>query len=111
MRSTLSQTLFQAGRSWQPSKTLRPLTRLSYSTTTTTHGVHHIQTRMPPKDSIKNGHRFKEFDLNDRVYAITGGGRGLGLAMAEALMEAGAKGTSQLAHQTRPASILTNHGI
>ncbi|KAE8162309.1 hypothetical protein BDV40DRAFT_163261 [Aspergillus tamarii] len=91
MRSTLSQTLFQAGRSWQPSKTLRPLTRLSYSTTTTTHGVHHIQTRMPPKDSIKNGHRFKEFDLNDRVYAITGGGRGLGLAMAEALMEAGAK--------------------
>ncbi|KAE8131692.1 hypothetical protein BDV38DRAFT_275708 [Aspergillus pseudotamarii] len=91
MRSTLSQTLFQAGRSWQPSKMLRPLTRLSYSTTTTTHGAHHIQTRMPPKDSIKNGHRFKEFDLNDRVYAITGGGRGLGLAMAEALMEAGAK--------------------
>ncbi|KAE8370043.1 hypothetical protein BDV27DRAFT_97339 [Aspergillus caelatus] len=91
MCSTLSQTLFQAGRSWQPSKTLRPLTRLSYSTTTTTHGAHHIQTRMPPKDSIKNGHRFKEFDLNDRVYAITGGGRGLGLAMAEALMEAGAK--------------------
>lgn len=38
-------------------------------------------------------HRFKEFDLADRVYAVTGGGRGLGLAMAEALMEAGAKGT------------------
>lgn len=36
-------------------------------------------------------HRFKEFDLADRVYAVTGGGRGLGLAMAEALMEAGAK--------------------
>ncbi|KAE8403507.1 hypothetical protein BDV37DRAFT_136169 [Aspergillus pseudonomiae] len=91
MRSTLPQTLFQASRSWQPRTTLRPLTRLSYSTTTTTHGAHHIQTRMPPKESIKNGHRFKEFDLNDRVYAITGGGRGLGLAMAEALMEAGAK--------------------
>ncbi|KAB8203599.1 mannitol dehydrogenase MDH-like classical c SDR [Aspergillus parasiticus SU-1] len=91
MRSALSRTLFQASRSWQPSTTLRPLTRLSYSTTTTTHGAHHIQTRMPPKESIKNGHRFKEFDLNDRVYAITGGGRGLGLAMAEALMEAGAK--------------------
>ncbi|KAB8270551.1 hypothetical protein BDV30DRAFT_163672 [Aspergillus minisclerotigenes] len=87
----MRQTLFQASRSWQPSTTLRPLTRLSYSTTTTTHGAHHIQTRMPPKESIKNGHRFKEFDLNDRVYAITGGGRGLGLAMAEALMEAGAK--------------------
>ncbi|KAE8325308.1 hypothetical protein BDV39DRAFT_207043 [Aspergillus sergii] len=91
MRSALSHTLFQASRSWQPSTALRPLTRLSYSTTTTTHGAHHIQTRMPPKESIKNGHRFKEFDLNDRVYAITGGGRGLGLAMAEALMEAGAK--------------------
>ncbi|KAB8261092.1 hypothetical protein BDV32DRAFT_122127 [Aspergillus pseudonomiae] len=91
MCSTLPQTLFQASRSWQPRTTLRPLTRLSYSTTTTTHGAHHIQTRMPPKESIKNGHRFKEFDLNDRVYAITGGGRGLGLAMAEALMEAGAK--------------------
>ncbi|KAE8344467.1 hypothetical protein BDV24DRAFT_127300 [Aspergillus arachidicola] len=91
MRSALSRTLFQASRSWQPSTTLRPLTRLSYSTTTTTHGAHHIQTRIPPKESVKNGHRFKEFDLNDRVYAITGGGRGLGLAMAEALMEAGAK--------------------
>ncbi|KAE8375575.1 hypothetical protein BDV26DRAFT_11249 [Aspergillus bertholletiae] len=91
MRSSLSQTLFQASRSWQPSTTLRPLARLSYSTSTTTHGAHHIQTRMPPKDSVRNGHRFKEFDLNDRVYAITGGGRGLGLAMAEALMEAGAK--------------------
>ncbi|KAF5861999.1 hypothetical protein ETB97_012234 [Aspergillus alliaceus] len=91
MRSTLSQTLFQAGRSWQPSTPLRLLTRLSYSTSTPTHGAHHIQTRMPPKETIKNGHRFKEFDLNDRVYAITGGGRGLGLAMAEALMEAGAK--------------------
>ncbi|GMF67897.1 unnamed protein product [Aspergillus oryzae] len=66
---------------------------------------------MPPKESIKNGHRFKEFDLNDRVYAITGGGRGLGLAMAEALMEAGAKGTSQLVHEILPATILTSHGI
>ncbi|KAE8350072.1 hypothetical protein BDV28DRAFT_139842 [Aspergillus coremiiformis] len=93
MHVTLSQTLFRTSRTWQPSTVLRPLTQLSYSTTTsgTTHGAHHIQTRMPPKESIKNGHRFKEFDLNDRVYAVTGGGRGLGLAMAEALMEAGAR--------------------
>lgn len=44
------------------------------------------------KGEPKQGHRFREFDLDDRVFAITGGGRGLGLAMAEALMEAGAKG-------------------
>ncbi|KAF7592922.1 hypothetical protein BBP40_012243 [Aspergillus hancockii] len=92
MRSTLSQTLFQAARFSKSSPAFRPLTRLSYSTTPASHGANHIQTRLPPKDTInKNGHRFKEFDLNDRVYAITGGGRGLGLAMAEALMEAGAK--------------------
>ncbi|KAE8150589.1 hypothetical protein BDV25DRAFT_154095 [Aspergillus avenaceus] len=91
MRSTLSKTLLQTARpKWHPS-TLRPLTRLSYSTTPPSHSSHHIQTRIPPKQADKNGHRFKEFDLEDRVYAITGGGRGLGLAMAEALMEAGAK--------------------
>lgn len=39
-----------------------------------------------------DGDRFREFDLANRVYTITGGGRGLGLCMAEALMEAGAKG-------------------
>ncbi|KAL5337727.1 hypothetical protein BJX70DRAFT_399362 [Aspergillus crustosus] len=52
----------------------------------------HIQARRPDiKESFRPPHRFREFDLEDRVYAITGGGRGLGLAMAEALLEAGAK--------------------
>lgn len=46
----------------------------------------------PLKGARSNGNRFKEFDLEDRVYAITGGARGIGLSMAEALLEAGAKG-------------------
>jgi NAD(P)-dependent dehydrogenase (short-subunit alcohol dehydrogenase family) len=46
---------------------------------------------MPEKKLLKNNHRFSEFDLEGRVYAVTGGGRGLGLSMAQALIEAGAK--------------------
>jgi NAD(P)-dependent dehydrogenase (short-subunit alcohol dehydrogenase family) len=36
--------------------------------------------------------RFSEFDLEGKVFTVTGGGRGLGLSMAEALVEAGAQG-------------------
>lgn len=35
----------------------------------------------------------RQFDLRDKVIAVTGGARGLGLAMAEALAEAGGEGT------------------
>lgn len=35
---------------------------------------------------------FKDFDLAGGVYIVTGGARGLGLSMAEALCEAGGKG-------------------
>jgi hypothetical protein len=56
------------------------------------HSPDHILSKMPKKKLLHNNHRFSEFDLEGRVYAITGGGRGLGLSMAQALIEAGAKG-------------------
>lgn len=56
------------------------------------HNPEHIQSKLPGTNDLKNTHRFSEFDLQGRVYAVTGGGGGLGLSMAEALIEAGAKG-------------------
>lgn len=52
----------------------------------------HVQTKLPPATGTRNTQRFREFNLQDRIFAVTGGARGLGLAMAEALMEAGANG-------------------
>ena len=71
------------------------------------HDPDHIQSKMPEKKLLRNNHRFSEFDLEGRVYAITGGGRGLGLSMAEALVEAGAKGTF-IASPARPKRVGTN---
>ncbi|KAI9930325.1 hypothetical protein ASPWEDRAFT_108069 [Aspergillus wentii DTO 134E9] len=88
MSFALSRAFSPAARPWLQCAKLHRVSRLSYSTA---HGSDHIQTRIPTLKDNKNGIRFREFDLEDRVYAITGGGRGLGLAMAEALMEAGAK--------------------
>lgn len=51
-----------------------------------------IQETLPDKPQTQVHGRFREFDLQNRVYAVTGGARGLGLAMAEALVEAGAEG-------------------
>ncbi|KAH1555327.1 hypothetical protein KXV92_002977 [Aspergillus fumigatus] len=83
MSLTLTRSL-TAARLRLPYTSLHPCLRLTYSTAT---NEQHIQRKLPRM----RPHRFKEFDLADRVYAVTGGGRGLGLAMAEALMEAGAK--------------------
>lgn len=38
--------------------------------------------------------RFADFNLNGRVFVVTGGARGLGLSLAEALAETGGNGTS-----------------
>ncbi|KAF2138499.1 uncharacterized protein K452DRAFT_328699 [Aplosporella prunicola CBS 121167] len=44
-----------------------------------------------PRDCNVGGKRFQDFDLAGGVYVVTGGARGLGLCMAEALVEAGGK--------------------
>lgn len=69
----------------------------NYGTATTTpppSTTDHIQTKLPPAFGTQNAQRFREFNLEGRVIAVTGGARGLGLSMAEALMEAGANGIS-----------------
>ncbi|KAJ9402980.1 hypothetical protein DTO282F9_390 [Paecilomyces variotii] len=59
--------------------------RAGYATTS------NIQTKLPGGKGAKNPQRFREFNLENRTFTVTGGARGLGLCMAEALMEAGAK--------------------
>lgn len=39
--------------------------------------------------------RFADFDLAGKTFVVTGGARGLGLALAEALVEAGGKGSTK----------------
>ncbi|KIW00017.1 uncharacterized protein PV09_08369 [Verruconis gallopava] len=46
-----------------------------------------ISERLP--DPHKARYRLREFELADRVFIVTGGGGGLGLTIAEALVEAG----------------------
>lgn len=49
-----------------------------------------------PSDSTSKYHQkvYPNFSLKDKVYIVTGGGRGLGLVIAEAMTEAGADGLS-----------------
>lgn len=54
-----------------------------------------IKEKLPSQDSDspnKYKQRFREFDLAGKVYIVTGGAQGLGLSLAEALVEAGSSG-------------------
>lgn len=62
-------------------------------------GIEPITQKLPESQPAKK-ERFREFFLADKVFVVTGGARGLGLTMAEALVEAG--GTGQLPLETSP---------
>jgi len=52
---------------------------------------------LAPKRSAHIGQkRLADFDLSGKVFIVTGGARGLGLALAEALVETGGKGESDI---------------
>ncbi|KAI7536843.1 hypothetical protein KC331_g11254, partial [Hortaea werneckii] len=48
-----------------------------------------IASRLPNPQHVVAPQRFREFELDGRVFVVTGGARGLGLALAEVLVEAG----------------------
>lgn len=51
-----------------------------------------IAQRLPDPEHPERTQRFRDFDLEGKVFVVTGGGRGLGLTLAEVLVEAGGKG-------------------
>lgn len=70
----------------RPSSTSRPLFEYGASKQATSASNY----SNPEKDAPRKA--YPDFSIKDKVYVITGGGRGLGLVIAEAMVQAGAEG-------------------
>ena len=95
----LKQAIGLAGKRLLPSAAIRSTTSdyASFARGRLSLSVNAYRQRKPLdlKDSVVQDAakaRFKEFDLANRVAIVTGGAQGLGLAMAEVLVEAGGHG-------------------
>ena len=70
-----------------------PQLRCSHSTAASegVKGARYSTEPLPRNENV-GAKRFADFDLLGKTYLVTGGARGLGLALAEALVEAGGRG-------------------
>ena len=81
-----------------------PSRPLSQSSIIGTYNTGAINEKLPRQDSDSDNAyhgRFREFNLAGKVHIITGGAQGLGLSLAEALVEAGSTGLSGILYRHR----------
>lgn len=62
-----------------------------------------------PKNEEVGSKQFADFDLGGKTFIVTGGARGLGLALAEGLVEAGGRGECSLTPLYNQAALLTRN--
>jgi hypothetical protein len=104
---SLAVRALRASRAWRQTPALRPLDSRIAPVTSLHDSLRHVSStsynrrkpsaiaqRLP--DPERQPQRFRDFDLEGKVFIVTGGGRGLGLTLADVLVEAGGKGRSPL---------------
>jgi hypothetical protein len=71
---------------------LLPTTPSIFSASTSGRLLHQTSIRRNADPTISNKQLLPEFSLKDKVVVVSGGGRGVGLVQAQAVLEAGATG-------------------